>query len=273
MRHLTALLALVLATGAPAADFGCARVRAVDGRAYGAVTFRPFEAGRRALIPLFVFVDSGDHRQPWLRARRVAEALPRAVERMLAGDELRIGTGSAGHPAVFVGPLEIAAVHPGDARRFRNETGELRPLSPRAIATYWKLLLDDLVTVFVRFPMERDMAVASRLHLAETRSGVLLKRMLVETEVLLRYEELSLAAATAQQVQAKTLEVLDALTPEQWSALANLAFRVPPELAGDDGEAAASTPPEAVQLYHEPDRTVWPGAGERPPTARELQGK
>lgn len=277
MRPLIALLALSLATAAPAADFGCARVRADSGRAYGAVTFRPFASGQRALIPVFVLAD-GD--RPWLRAHRVAEALPRAIQRLLAGDELKVGANAAGEPAVFVGTagrpvgrgdLELVAARPGDARRFANEPGELRPLSPRAVAHYWKLLFDDLVTVFVRFPAARDAAVAERLHLADTRSGVLLKRMLVETQVLLKYDEVALDQATAKQVQAKTLEVLDALTPEQWSTLANLAFRVPPELADEDGELGPPATPAPLELYHEPDRSVWPGDGPRAPTARELR--
>ena len=294
---IVAALALVLtitstitSTRALASDFGFARVRATDGRFYGAVTFRPFASRAGAVIPLLVLVDAGDHSQPWLRAKQVAQLLPKVVELVLAGQALKVGADADGRPGLFVGPagrpitrgdLEVISVLPGDVRRFRAERGEARRLSAGEVAAYWKLLLEDLVTVFVRFPLLRDAALADQLGLAATRSGVLFKRMLVEVGVLLRYEDLTLERASAAQVKAKTLEVLDALTPEQWAQLADLAFRVPAELkldpalhalttTAEDDEVAAPAP-EAVRLYTEPDRTVWPGTGERPPDDDALQ--
>jgi hypothetical protein len=317
-----AALASACAASAAASYFGFARIRAASRtEPYGAVTFRPFSAGRGAVIPLLVLVDHGDYSRPWLRAKHVAQLLPKAVELMLAGEIIKVGPDADGHPGLFVGPperpisradLQLVSVLPGDVLRFRRERSETRTLGQGEVARYWKLLLEDLVTVFVRFPLARDPALADRLNLARTRSGVLFKRVLVEVGVLLRYEDLSLEKASATQIKAKTLEVLDAMTQEQWAQLADLAFRIPAEL--DPIEAAASpgpaplpirtpvdpeahaggTPPDAsadasndapdpgdgdptpspspVSLYVEPDRTVWPGGSARPPSPDELRG-
>lgn len=301
VRHLVAAaLGALLATGALASDFGFARVRgAARGESYGAVTFRPFSSSKGALIPLFVLVDAGDHSRPWLRAKQVAHLLPKAVELMLAGEVVKLGADADGRPGLFVGPagrgitrsdLQVVSVLPRDVQRFRREKGETRHIGATDVAAYWQLLLEDLVTVFVRFPLKRDPSLADRLNLSATRSGVLLKRMMVEVGVLLRYEDLTLERATATQVKAKTLEVLNALTREQWAQLAELAFRVPAEL--DLTAGAAPAPPAArplpplvpdpdepaptsqpVQLYVEPDRSVWPGTGPAPPGEDDLKNQ
>lgn len=290
---------------ASASDFGWARIRsAARGEPYGAVTFRPFSSGRGAIVPVFVLVEPGDYSRPWLRAKHVAQLLPKAVELMIRGEALKVGADADGNPALFVGPagkavrggdMLIVSVLPGDVQRFRRERGETRRLGANAIAHYWKLLLDDLVSVFVRFPLARDPKIADALHLGTTRSGVLLKRIVVEVGVLLRYEDLTIEKAGIAQVKAKTLEVLDAMPQEQWAQLADLAFRMPGELdAGGSGTAATASPaadtkrmvplppplpedrepsaaPEPVPLYVEPDRTVWPGASAAPPTDDALR--
>jgi len=287
----------VLAAGARASDFGVVRIRPSAGREpYGAVTFRPFASGHAAVVPVFVLAEAGDFARPWLRARRVAQALPRAVERMLAGQAVKVGRDLDGNPALYVGPpgpagarddLELVSVLPADAARFAREPGAPRGLTADGVARYWKLWLEDLVTVFVRFPLQRDPALAETLHLSATRSGTLLKRLIVEVGALLRYEDLTVERASVTQLKAKTLEVLDAMTPEQWGRLADLAFRVPEELdlaalprdpvaptpiARPDEEPDGAAPsPSPIATYFEPDLSVWPGHRGRPPSESSLR--
>lgn len=279
--------ALAFVASASAADFGAVRVRAPAARGdCGAVVLRPFPAAVHAVVPLFVLADAGDYARPWLRARRVARALPAVVARLVAGQRVKVGADADGQPALFVGragppapeDLEVVSVLPGDAARFAREPGAPARLTAADVARYWQQLLEDVVTVFFRFPLERDLALAERLHLDRTRSGLLFKRVMVEVGVLLRYEDVTLEAATAAQVQAKTREVLDAFTPEQWSTLAGLALHVPAELettTRGSPEASAEPGPGPLvpipPVVATPDPVVWPGHGDHPPSESALR--
>jgi hypothetical protein len=283
---------LGIAVGASSgSDFGWARIRAAArGEPYGAVTFRPFSSGRGAIMPLWILVEPGDFSKPWLRAKHVAQVLPKAVALMIDGEVVKVGADADGNPALFVGPagraanrgdLHVVSVLPGDVQRFRREKGETRRLGASSVAKYWKMLLEDLVSVFVRFPLNRAAKIADELHLAQTPSGVQLKKIILEVGVLLRYEDLTVEKAAVTQVKAKTLEVLDAMTQEQWARLADLAFRMPAEVEQEKDaktlppplpeDEETAPPPAAVPLYVEPDRSVWPGGSAKPPTDDALK--
>jgi hypothetical protein len=239
---LGACLVLVCACRTlPAADFGFARVKDTDaGESYGTVSILPFSASREGAIPIFLLVDAGDYADPVLRAKHVSQLLPKVVELLFArGEALKVGPDLDGHPALFVGPhgksitrtdLHVVSVLAGDLERFRREAGTDRRLDRTAVAHYWKLLLEDLLALFIRYPLSRDRKVVGQLHLGATRSGVILKKILIEVSILLRYENLTEESASPTQLKAKILEVLQAMTRDQWSQLVGLAFQVPEDL-------------------------------------------
>jgi hypothetical protein len=228
---------LMLAAPAVAFEFGYARVKGSGGSEYGSVTLLPFAAARENAVPMFLLAEPGDFARPWLRAKAVSRVLPHVVELMVSrGDVLKVGVDLDGNPALFVGPadrppshadLQVVEVLPGDAARFAREKGESRKIERTLVAEYWRRMLDDFVTVFVRLPVARDAKLGERLNLGATRTGTILRRLFVEVQALLKFADLTLETATPAQVKAKLVEVLQAMTPEQWAQLTGLAFRIP----------------------------------------------
>ncbi|MBI4860232.1 MAG: hypothetical protein HY815_08210 [Candidatus Riflebacteria bacterium] len=237
-------LAFMVVGEARGVDFGYIRVRgsaSSSKEGYGAVTLvNPFRSEKEGSLPLWLLADRGDFLKPWLRAKHVAQLLPKAAELLLhKGEILKVGPDEDGNPSIYVGPpsrpisqadLKLVSVLPGDKERFEREPGERRNLSCLAIAHYWKYLLQDMLVLFVRYPYERDRKVLSQLNLAGTQAGLIFKRVLIEVGVLLQWEDQSEAKAGPDLIRGKMVEALQTMSREHWAQLTGLAFRVPADL-------------------------------------------
>lgn len=238
-----------------AADFSYARVRSGDcatGCPYGMVTITsPFKSEREGMVPVLLLVDPGDFAKPWLRAKAVAQLLPKAVEHILRDRHaLKVARDEEGHPTIFVGPsdrpvrdtdLRIVSVLARDVDRFAAETGPpSRRVDAMLVAHYWRTLLEDLVNLFIAFPLTRDRTIANRLGLVRLDEGKILVKVLVEVTVLLQLEGKALDSATAVEVKAKLGQALASLSRDQWADLVRLAFRIPSDFAAPS--AAPRTP-------------------------------
>jgi len=244
-----------------AADFSYAQIQGDDSgpTPYGAVTVvSPFGENPDAAIPMFVLVDSGDYSSPWIRARRIAEILPKVAELVLfRGESVKVDRDPEGRPALFVGPtqessganMRIMSVLPGDVKRFQQEENKRnsgRVITDSLVAQYWQNLLVDFVTLFIRYPLTRqEKQIVGLLNLIDTEAGIIFKRMLIEIAVLLKYENVPPEKVTTEILRSKFGEVIRSMSREHWERLTSLAFRVPLEFSpespgGSQGKSGKS---------------------------------
>jgi hypothetical protein len=131
--------------------------------------------------------------------------------------------------------LRLVSVLLGDVERFASESPPTgRKIDASLVARYWKALFEDEMSLFVAFPLTRDKKLVSRLNLAKTEGGKILRKILVEVAILLQLEGKSLDTASTAEIKAQMSSALSGLSRDQWAELVGLAFRIPRDFAPAD---------------------------------------